>query len=158
MNYFSVIKHWKSLTDPTLSRRDEELTLCNRARHCSSTCHIALAQASTLWKFRRQLTVASQGKPRAGRLPPAIRLSSLLHFGGFSLTVLPLLQIHFLQKKTQSALNWWKTEKEINLQCKFYSFVHVKKQWIEYLLFGSFLFIARHPLQNMKLRIKCINK
>lgn len=130
---FYSINLFSQLTDPMLSRRGEELTPCNRARRCSSTYRIAPARASTPSIFHIPPREASQGMRRADRQPPTIRLNSLLHFEGFSLTVLLLLQIHFLQiEKTFRVERGAKVKKEINLQCKCYSFAHVKRQWIEY--------------------------
>lgn len=85
-----------SLTDLTLSLQDEELMLCNRGHHYLSTCHRVQVPASTPWISHTPQTEASQGRRQEDLPPPTIRLNSLLHSEGFSLTVLLLLQIHFL--------------------------------------------------------------
>lgn len=130
-----------------LSRPDVESKRCSRERHCSSTYRTAQARASTLLISRTPPTEALQGMQPKDLPPLMTRLNSLLRFEGFSLTVLLLLQTHFLQEKKRNwNLRHWKNLDRIKvnegarsrfaLQILF--ICSCERQWIEYFRFSPY--------------------
>lgn len=86
----------KNLTDLKRWRRDVKLMLYNREHQMMSKDHTAQVLISILSIFRTRQIMASLDTRRVNQPRQVIKLNCSLYFVNFSLTVLLLLQIHFL--------------------------------------------------------------